>query len=312
MISIIIPTFNNQKQIKQTIESLLLQTQQLYECIIVDDHSTDNTINVIKRTIKENNNFIIQKRNSIIKGANVCRNQGLFATKYKYVFFLDADDILEPFCVEERIKYINKYPELDVLIFNSIIWNKGTNKRIVFNFKPHNPLKSFLLGINCWHTTSPVWKKDFLIKISAFDESLPRFQDIDLNIRALSVKDIKYKQFIFKKPDHIYIKEGNKSINDLKINNIKEGFHLFINKYKQRREIFNIYLLYLTESKLYNFYTEPAYTFFKVTTLKQRVKINLCNKSKYGYKVINIFNTTYLSNKIQRFILTLCFKYWKL
>lgn len=98
LVSIIIPTFNREHLIKDTLESVLLQSYPNWECIIVDDGSTDNTVAVIKEFIKNDSRFSFY--NLEHKGVSYARNYALSVVKGEFIQFLDSDDLLH----ENKIK----------------------------------------------------------------------------------------------------------------------------------------------------------------------------------------------------------------
>lgn len=95
LISIIIPAYNNEKYIGKCIESVLNQTYQNIEIIIINDCSTDNTEDVIhKYLIKDDRISYYRNENNI--GVGYTRNKGIELAKGKYIYFLDSDDYIEP------------------------------------------------------------------------------------------------------------------------------------------------------------------------------------------------------------------------
>ena len=106
MISIIIPNYNKAKYISKTINSLKSQTFQKWECIIIDDFSNDESIDIINKTTINDNRFIVFK-NDKNRGASYSRNYGLKKVKGDFVLFLDSDDILSSNCLSKRKDVFN-------------------------------------------------------------------------------------------------------------------------------------------------------------------------------------------------------------
>ena len=90
MVSIIIPNYNKSKYIEETISSVLNQDYIDWECIIIDDFSSDNSVSIISRLINNEKRFHLIK-NLSNKGANFSRNLGLKKSKGDFIIFLDAD-----------------------------------------------------------------------------------------------------------------------------------------------------------------------------------------------------------------------------
>ena len=103
LVSIIIPVYNAERHLVECIESALNQTWAHKELILVDDGSTDNSLE-IANSFKSASVKIFSQQNS---GASVARNTGLKEAKGKYIQFLDADDILSPDKIEAQIKCLN-------------------------------------------------------------------------------------------------------------------------------------------------------------------------------------------------------------
>ncbi|WP_066219255.1 glycosyltransferase family 2 protein [Formosa haliotis] len=107
LVSIIIPTFNREHLIGETLDSVLAQTYQNWECIVVDDGSTDKTEKVLQEYINRDKRFNYYKRtNNYLKGASGCRNNGIKLSKGDYLQFLDSDDILSDFKIESQINLL--------------------------------------------------------------------------------------------------------------------------------------------------------------------------------------------------------------
>jgi glycosyltransferase involved in cell wall biosynthesis len=97
IISIIIATYNRAHLIPDTLDSIINQTFQNFECLIIDDGSTDNTQSIIEHLLNQDNRFKFLKRpKEYKKGLPGCRNFGLDLCKGDYVIFFDDDDIMHP------------------------------------------------------------------------------------------------------------------------------------------------------------------------------------------------------------------------
>lgn len=103
MISIVTPCYNSSKYLKETIDSVISQSMTTWEWIIVDDCSTDNSIEIIKSYSDPRIILIELEKNS---GAAVARNRAIIEAKYRYLTFLDSDDLWEPTFLEEVIGYM--------------------------------------------------------------------------------------------------------------------------------------------------------------------------------------------------------------
>lgn len=233
MISIIIPNYNKSNYIVESIDSVKEQTSNNWECIIIDDCSTDNSVLTIKSVIKNDDRFklYINNKNS---GANYCRNLGILESKSDYVMFLDADDLLHQHCIKSRLKFIFKHTHLSFAVFPmGTFYNKIGDSVNVWNRFKGNLLNRFLAHDLPWAICSVVWKKLTLIKLGCFDESFIRLQDVELHTRALLYKNIKYQVKSENDVDCYYRINNNKIDNydNFLVNDIK-GKMQYISSFK--------------------------------------------------------------------------------
>lgn len=190
LVSIIIPSFNSEKFIAETLDSVIGQTYMNWECIIVDDGSEDGTIGIIQEFCKRDKRFRFYSRHRVPKGASTCRNIGLEYSTGEFVLFLDSDDILAESCLETRLTIIETYPEFDFWVFQTghffktpgdseFRWNK------LFKENHEDDLIRFTLQDNPWSISGPLWRLSALQMINGFDEEAYCWQDWELHIRAL-------------------------------------------------------------------------------------------------------------------------------
>ena len=108
LVSIITPSYNSEKYISETIQSVINQTYQNWELVIVDDASTDTTVKIIQEFIKQDNRIKLLQ-NKANKGAAFSRNRATKVAKGDYIAFLDADDLWIPKKLEKQINFMIKY-----------------------------------------------------------------------------------------------------------------------------------------------------------------------------------------------------------
>lgn len=194
LVSIIIPNFNREAFIAETLESLLDQSYSNWEAIIVDDGSTDNSESIINEFCLKDERFHLFKRDHFPKGAPTCRNIGIQMAKGEYLIFLDSDDILAPYCLRKRIDYFLEFPNYDCLVFPMLIFYKrpGDSPVLWNGYKGEDALSEFLWMNSPWQTTGPLWKKSSVLRITNWDEELLTWQDWEFHIRAL-IMGMSYK-----------------------------------------------------------------------------------------------------------------------
>lgn len=110
MISVIIPLYNKEAYIRKALESVLSQTYQDFEIVVVNDGSTDNSLDKVLM-VKDERIRIISQNNA---GVSATRNRGIEEAKYEYVTFLDADDIWDKDFLKNIYHLIISYPECSV------------------------------------------------------------------------------------------------------------------------------------------------------------------------------------------------------
>ena len=232
LISIITPNYNKAAYISETIESVISQTYPHWEHIIIDDGSTDDSIEIIDKYLQKNNRIKLIERTGTKKGGSVCRNIGLKASKGKYIIFLDSDDLLAPKALENRLDNITK-SNFNVVVFPmGTFYNKPGDNNSTWLPPKNNHLKKFLSHDLPWSIMQPIWEKEFLLKTGGFDENFPRLQDVELHTRALLQPDVKYKIAETKTPDCYYRIDNNRIVSNYYNFIIKwaEGSILYVEK----------------------------------------------------------------------------------
>jgi glycosyltransferase involved in cell wall biosynthesis len=206
MISIIMATYNAEGTILETVRSVRDQTMADWELIVVDDGSTDNTNDIIQSARREDDRIVVVTRNETLpKGHASCRNIGLSIAKGEYVMFLDADDLLAPWCLEVRYKVMSSEKILEFAVFRALKFrhNIGDTAEYYGDDNGQDPLVRFLSHDLPWITTCPIWNIHFLKRLNGFDEKYPRLVDPELYTRALFATN-NYKTFFHLKADWYY------------------------------------------------------------------------------------------------------------
>jgi glycosyltransferase involved in cell wall biosynthesis len=186
--TVVIPLYNKENYVKNTIESVLNQSFEDFEIIIVEDCSTDNSKKIV-RGIDSNKIKIIQ--HPVNKGLSASRNTGIKSASSDYIAFLDADDLWKPTYLEKIFDLIKKFPEAK--LFASNYEEIYPNKQI---FLPTTKLKSVendlivddfytvCLSQNIYCPSSLCVKKTVFDEIGFYNENITFGEDIDFNIRA--------------------------------------------------------------------------------------------------------------------------------
>jgi len=211
--SVVIPLYNKEKHIRRAIDSVLNQSYQNFEIIIVDDGSTDKGASRVREYSDDRINLISQKN----QGVSAARNKGIKAAKYEYIGLLDADDAWKKNFLKEISLLINDYPNKavyatayefyleDDFIKKAQYSNLPNNFRgeidNYFKYTLKNPLIS---------ASSVVISKNIFDSVGFFDTSLTRGEDLDMWFRISLNEKI---TFIYKSLAIYYLNSTNRASN---------------------------------------------------------------------------------------------------
>ena len=176
MISVVIPLYNKQASIAQSLKSVLSQEYDDFEVVIVDDGSTDGSGGVVE-AINDPRIRLIKQENG---GPSKARNTGVKNAKGEWILFLDADDELEPGALEYFAKNINKHFDTSFL-FAPFYSSRCGSKTLAFKYQEgtvENPYKEHFFGRILPRTGAFVCKRNLCME-EPFDEHIRRFEDLE-------------------------------------------------------------------------------------------------------------------------------------
>ena len=181
-VSVIIPTYNRAHLLGQAIQSVLDQTYQNFEIIVVDDGSANNTEEIVKVFNDPRICYIRHEKN---RGGSAARNTGIKAARGEYIAFLDSDDEWLPEKLEKQLKVFKDQDlRAGVVYTRFIVINENGDFKITHFLLHQGYILKELLISNCVGTTSTVMvKRECFEKVGGFDENLPSCQDWDMWIR---------------------------------------------------------------------------------------------------------------------------------
>jgi len=265
LISIILPLFNAQKYIKDCIKSVIDQTYSNWELIIVDDASTDGSLNIVRRLMLKDSRIKLIKCKENFGGPAKPRNIGIKKSKGLYVAFLDNDDIWLPEKLKKQMEIFFKKKEVDIIY--SLAYTIDVNgKRIGShnNQKIFNVLKYFLSKTNILFisnfivTPSVIMKKNADIEFRE-DIHLISFEDwtfwIDNCLKKkkfylLNEKLINYRI----RPDSLIGRGGDKPL--------KKTYYMY-SKYLNEMKISISFFILLFIKNTINLFVKKIYQVFK-------------------------------------------------
>ena len=170
-VSIIIPVYNVSRYLVRCLDSVVAQTYQNLECIIVDDCGKDNSATIAKQYIQDYQGSISFKllHHSHNRGLSAARNTGIKASSGEYLYFLDSDDTIVPDAIESLVRLFEKYPDIDfaqgnILTEDGNISSYGLSVSIPEYSNDYTELNKIMLS----EITTVAWnrliKKSFVIK----------------------------------------------------------------------------------------------------------------------------------------------------
>lgn len=172
LISIIIPVYNVEAYLEETLTSVYAQTYNNWECIIVNDGSTDNSLSIAKQWAEKDHRFKVFSQENA--GASTARNYGIDLAKGEYIAFLDSDDVWSPIHLETSINQLLQH-KVD-LVYSSpyLILNGNKTSQSSRDFSTKNGVIKqrkaieLFLNKNQIATPSVLCKKEIILKCGKF------------------------------------------------------------------------------------------------------------------------------------------------
>lgn len=189
LITIVIPTYNRASVISRTLNSVLSQTFLDWECLVVDDYSTDNTREVIEEYCKKDPRFCYLV-NEGKKGAQGARNTGLKHAQNDWVVFFDSDDVMHSDMLESMAAAIGEFKkQYDVFTcFSNIVSTQSGEIVGKFEWQCEGNIHDQLFTGECYvDYNGAVIRKKSLLEMGALDEDCPSMQEWDTHIRLSRV-----------------------------------------------------------------------------------------------------------------------------
>jgi len=196
MVSVVIPTHNRKDVLPLALESLKKQTLPHWECWVIDDHSIDNTSELMTVYQQKDSRFRNIPLPKGKRGANAARNEGLRRAQGDYVLFLDSDDALAEHCLQGRVEKLAARSKLDFAVWPSLLFDQTPgDSRILWNIvTAEEDLNRYLALDIPWQTAGVLWRRSALEKLGPWNEQAASWQDWDYHIRALA-QDLAYEKF---------------------------------------------------------------------------------------------------------------------
>jgi glycosyltransferase involved in cell wall biosynthesis len=193
LVSVIIPCYNDDRYIAEAVQSVLDQTYSNKEVIVVDDGSTDSSLEVIKSF-----GTAVRWQAGRHSGAGAARNAGLRLARGEYAKFLDSDDLLVKDALRRQVAQMaSLLPARRAVVVGDLgIMNERGTRGRVYRYPPQlateDPL-AYLVGNNL-QTACPLHRTGLLREVGGFNESLPHGQEGDIHLR-LFLRGVRFHRF---------------------------------------------------------------------------------------------------------------------
>lgn len=177
MISVVIPLYNKAQSFPYTLCSVLNQTYNDFEVVVVDDGSTDGSADCVKQ-YEDSRIRLIRQEN---KGVSSARNTGIREAKGEYVCFLDADDAWAPDYLSTLVALISDYPDKGLYCLGFKERYKSNDEEITYQRDTYRGVVE-----NPWKTNYRIWtgsvsaKRERILKVGLFDERMSYGEDLDM------------------------------------------------------------------------------------------------------------------------------------
>ena len=271
MFSIIIPLYNKEDLILRTIKSVLNQSFRSFELIIINDGSTDRSMEKI-RHINDDRLKIFTHLNS---GVSHSRNAGIQKASYDYLYFLDADDLMEEECLLNYSLLINKYPSHSIYAANFSITDTEGEKKKYLNFDFEGLLDEPLKLI----ANKELYLRpgSFVTNLrNEFSENIKVYEDLEYVFNLLKNNSLIYSNF------QSVNYQMNYSTESVKLHNAK-----------------NEWIYWIDIDFLFN----PSLTYYVINHLCQRVYVHLIAFDFVGaIKLFAMFNFRIFTNLMRRLV----------
>jgi glycosyltransferase involved in cell wall biosynthesis len=197
-VSVIIPTYNRGWIIKEAIDSVLAQEFKDFELIVLDDGSTDNTLEILNSF--QHDIKVLRQRN---QGVSAARNRGIAEASGRFIAFLDSDDLWLPQKLFRQVEFFKKNPDAQICQTEETWIRKGVRvnpkKR---HKKPEGMIFEPSLALCLVSPSAVMMRRSLFEKVGGFDETLPACEDYDLWLRI----SCRYPVYLIETP--LIIKRG--------------------------------------------------------------------------------------------------------
>lgn len=184
-VTVFIPVYNGAQFLAETIDSVLAQTYSDFELLVVDDCSTDRSVEIVRAYADPRIRLECNERN---RGRPYTRNRGLELARGEYLAVLDADDVCEPERLAQSVAFLDANPDVAAVGSAATYMDEGGRPLFIERVPTDSEaIRARIFATNCFVHSSVTYRRALVLAIGGYDERLPVAQDYDLFLR-LSVE----------------------------------------------------------------------------------------------------------------------------
>ena len=308
--SVVIPLYNKQNSIVATLQSVLAQTYQNFEIVVVDDGSTDDSARIAEEYIRECMAYGVGCRGKVVRKANggVCsaRNRGIQEAKYDYIALLDGDDLWDEHYLEEQVKLIHDFPEAKMWGINFAEMSNGKLIRTLPTGLPKE-YRGYVENYfqipgrisDLFHSSAVVIRKEVFESGLIFDTRIKYAEDCDMWYRVIATYTVVFYDCIL-----VYYRQDSENRALHRKIMLKDYLPFFVDKYiaYKHNMVFYIWINRWSANMIRRYYFDAKNDQFKdakIAAMKLDYtvipfKYRLLFKTPYGIaKVLNKLDIWY-------------------
>lgn len=307
-VSVIMATFNGEKHVCECIDSILSQTLEDFEFIIVDDASTDNTKNLLRAYASKDSRIRIIT-NTKNKERAASRNRGIAEARSSFIAVVDDDDVSFPHRLQIQYDFMQKNRDIGVCGAHIQIYETGQH---VLYYTKNDILRAYLLFNCCVAHPVVMYRRDVVLRVGGYNESMSQAEDYELwaklllegSIRFANVPEIllRYRTYPHANRD-AYNEEQNAVADSVRINILQ---HLGVNPSKEE---LHVHGFFSDARPIYALKRWKDVKNWKIKLLQANAKKKLVNNVQLarilGAKCPNMF-FFYYSITLKKFCYTHC------
>jgi glycosyltransferase involved in cell wall biosynthesis len=183
-VTVFVPVFNAEKFLAEAVESILGQTFTDFELLVVDDGSTDRSIEILESF---GDRRIRISRNDRNRGRSYTRNRGIELARGEYLSVLDADDLCEPDRLERQVQFLDAHPNVAAVGSSATYIDENSNAAYICRVPASNDeIHQRIFQSNCFVHSSVTFRRQVLIDIGGYNPDLQQAEDYELFLRLIA------------------------------------------------------------------------------------------------------------------------------